>query len=49
MEFVKNIKEYSAQIIDLAYKKYAEEMSYHTCVKKTKQDFEQFFYIKNDN
>lgn len=47
MEFVKDIKAYSAQIIEFAYKKYTEEMSYHACVmKKTKQDFEQFLNSK---
>lgn len=34
MEFVKDIISYSAQIIDSAYKKYTEEMSYYACVIK---------------
>lgn len=47
MEFVKDKKGYSAQIIDLAYKKYTEEMSCHACgMKKTKQGFEQFLNTK---
>lgn len=43
MEIRENIREYCAGIIDLAYKKYVEEMKYHICLPiRTKQSFEQF-------